>query len=159
MPLALHSRVRLFCCAVHADPLPFKTLISWFKLITKNHLLYCTKDYIHRLLAYLEFLLNKIEFYQKATMKDRRTWLLIVQIIVSRDHMMHTQREMLYRVFTRSRIRRLVWPTPITVPTQLLKQPVRTQAKLLEKIHTFEDAHFTYFKWSKHCRSPWFSAL
>ena len=42
--------------------------------------------------------------------------------------MMHFWKNMLNRLFTGPTIRTLLWPTPLSMPTQLLKQPMGTRS-------------------------------
>ena len=71
VPLTTQSGDGLFCQAVLADPLPYKTFFSCLILTLKSCLLFCTKSYIHRLLTYLAFLLNEMQFYQKCCYEER----------------------------------------------------------------------------------------
>ena len=63
----------------------FSPIPNWY---FKNHLLYCTKSYIHHLLTYLAFLINKLQLYQECCHNNkyfnsilRKDFLLIVQRI------------------------------------------------------------------------------
>ena len=69
--MTMHSGVGLLCWAMHVDPSVYKSCFLLSQTDTKNRLLYCTKSYIHRLLTYLAFLLNKMQFYRKCCHKER----------------------------------------------------------------------------------------
>ena len=61
----------LFCRVMHADPLTYKSCFPLSQADTRNQLLYYTKSYMHHLLTYLTFLLNKMQFYQKCCHEER----------------------------------------------------------------------------------------
>ena len=110
------------------------TVFSYTKCILKNRLLYCTKSYIHRLPTYLPFLLNKMQFYQKCY-HEKRFWKHLEEglssnspkTLVSGNHTMHTQKNMLGQFLTSPTTRTLLCPTPHYHAYPTRQKPMDTQ--------------------------------